>query len=436
MQTHPHDLSRVIVRLLKDPSEIDRWNETVATEHYLKSSRMMGEQLRYVAELNGYWVACIGWSAAALKLSDRSTFVGWTPIQERQRLHLVAQNARFLILSTVKIANLASRVLALNLRELSADWQREYGHPIWMAETFVEEGRNDGTCYRACNWTEVGKTKGFRRVREGYRQHGVVKLLFMKELLPGARKRLAAQEGHPEDRPLKGIELATQPIDGSEDASRPSLFTIITTHITDPRTRRGRQYSTFCMMAILLCGIVAGETTVAGIAAWAKGLNDKEKRRLKCPGGFGAPYRTPCATNLGYFLQDLEPAGLNDAVRAWVAACGINTTTTHIAIDGKVLCGSVTPDAPAKAQLNALHVECGIVIDQVPVAEKSSEVPAGRVFAERTDLTNTIVTADAAHTNPQTATKIAEKGGSMCWPSRATNHGFSRRRKTLSPRQA
>ncbi|MDA8379085.1 MAG: DUF4338 domain-containing protein [Planctomycetia bacterium] len=72
----------------------------------------------------------------------------------RQRLHLIANNARFLILPGESFPNLASRLLALNLRRLSADWQAAYRHPIVLAETFVESPRFTGACYRAANWIE------------------------------------------------------------------------------------------------------------------------------------------------------------------------------------------------------------------------------------------------------------------------------------------
>lgn len=59
-----------------------------------------------------------------------------------RRLHLLANNARFSILPAAgRLPNLASRVLALNLRRLSGDRQRIHGHPLLLAETFVERRR-------------------------------------------------------------------------------------------------------------------------------------------------------------------------------------------------------------------------------------------------------------------------------------------------------
>ena len=63
----------------------------------------------------------------------------------------------------VHIPNLASRILGQNLRRLSADWVAVYGHPILIAETFVDTGRFRGTCYKAAGFLPLGETRGFRR---------------------------------------------------------------------------------------------------------------------------------------------------------------------------------------------------------------------------------------------------------------------------------
>ncbi len=62
-------LSRVQVRLVSCESEQTQWNAHLEQKHYLKSSRLVGEQLRYVAEVEGQWVALLGWSAGQLSLA-------------------------------------------------------------------------------------------------------------------------------------------------------------------------------------------------------------------------------------------------------------------------------------------------------------------------------------------------------------------------------
>ena len=55
-----------------------------------------------MATLGPAWVALVGWQAAALKLTARDRWIGWTLEQQLRRLHLVAQNARFVILPALQ----------------------------------------------------------------------------------------------------------------------------------------------------------------------------------------------------------------------------------------------------------------------------------------------------------------------------------------------
>jgi hypothetical protein len=45
-------------------------------------------------------------------------------------------------------------------RRISADWQALYQHPIALLESFVDIERFRGTCYRAANWTCLGRSVG------------------------------------------------------------------------------------------------------------------------------------------------------------------------------------------------------------------------------------------------------------------------------------
>ena len=92
--------------------------------------------------MEGHWIALLGWCSAALKVGARERWIGWSPQQKQRRLKYVAQNGRFLLLTgTGEGPNLASRVLALSVRRLREDWQAVHGHPVVLAETFVDETR-------------------------------------------------------------------------------------------------------------------------------------------------------------------------------------------------------------------------------------------------------------------------------------------------------
>lgn len=142
----------------RDDSKL--WNELIERYHYLGYKPLPGAQIRYLVFGNSHLLAALGFGAAAWAVAPRDKFVGWTVQQRKRNLHLVVNNARFLILPWVTSHNLASRILAGITRQLPQDWQECYGYKPVLFETFVEQNRFRGTCYRAANWIHVGQTQG------------------------------------------------------------------------------------------------------------------------------------------------------------------------------------------------------------------------------------------------------------------------------------
>lgn len=417
MPSPSETLDRVTVRLVVTHDDQRQWDEFMCQWHYLKSGRMVGEQLRYVAEVNGVWVALLGWSAATLKSAPRRAWIGWSLVQERQRLHLLAQNSRFLMLPGNQVPNLASRILALNGARLSADWQAEYGHPVWLAETFVDQERFQGTCYRAAGWEEIGTTKGVRRDGTNWVRHGVIKRLLVKELCPDARTLLKADQ-LPDDRtPL--VTPHEIRLDGDT-----GLLKILRTLVPDPRRRKGRRFPSSTLLALLIAGMLAGMNHVEHIAAWARNLPDRILKRFGCPLWPGSgKRRVPCANTFRYFVQDLDPLHLDRAVRAWLNASDITTAGMVIAIDGKSLRGSAHLDTPARKLVSMFLTDLGITIVQRDIPDSTSEVPVVREMLADPDLVvdGAVITTDAAHTCAETAEAILKKTPTFSWSSRATN---------------
>ena len=180
-------IAEVSVRPVRDGAERAEWDRLMDAHHYLGFRCLFGGGLRHVAETaDGRWVALVGWVPGAFKISARDAWIGWAPEQQFRRLHLVANNTRFLILPGLNGGNLASRVLALSLRRLSADMEALRGHPVLLAETFVEPSRFLGTCYLAANWTALGETRGYARAHGGWEAHGVPKRILVRPLVAHA----------------------------------------------------------------------------------------------------------------------------------------------------------------------------------------------------------------------------------------------------------
>ena len=138
----------------------------------------------------------LGFGAAAWALAPRDRFIGWSPEQRRANLHLVVNNARFLIFPWVDSHNLASRLLGRVASRLRQDWHTTYGYRPVLIETFVERTRFRGTCYRAANWTHVGQTQGRGKLDRHNRRPLPVKDIFLYPLHKHFRQRLRTPQ-HP-----------------------------------------------------------------------------------------------------------------------------------------------------------------------------------------------------------------------------------------------
>lgn len=136
------------------------WNEFIDRYHYLGYKTLPGAQLRYFVKAEGRILALLGFGAAAWKTAPRDNYIGWDKPTRKKNLHLIINNARFLILPWVHSKNLGSKILSLASKRICTDWEKQYNYRPVLLETFVEKQRFKGTCYKAANWVEVGDTRG------------------------------------------------------------------------------------------------------------------------------------------------------------------------------------------------------------------------------------------------------------------------------------
>jgi Domain of unknown function (DUF4338) len=166
-------------------------NGLLEEHHYLGYTAPVGERLKYLVRAEGRPIACFVWSSAPRHLGPRDRHLGWSPEARKENLRYVAYQTRFLILPWVRVPHLASHLLGRMARQLSADWQRVYAHPIHFTETFVDTERSRGTCYRAANWTELGLTTGRGKADSTHVPNRSLKRIFGYPLVRDYRERLA-----------------------------------------------------------------------------------------------------------------------------------------------------------------------------------------------------------------------------------------------------
>ncbi len=164
--------------------------------HYLGYTRPVGEHLKYlVLGPGGRPLAALAFSSAPRHLGPRDRHIGWSTVQRRANIRLVAYNPRYLIMPWVRVPHLASHVLARVLRKLSVDWQQVYGHPVHFVETFVDPTRFKGTCYRAANWVCMGRTTGRGKADQTHRPNRTIKDVWGYPLVKDFRNLLGAGPG-------------------------------------------------------------------------------------------------------------------------------------------------------------------------------------------------------------------------------------------------
>ena len=402
-------LDRVAVRLVQE-AERPEFDRRLEAEHYLASSALVGETLRYVAELDGQWVALLTFSAPALHLKARERWIGWTPRQRARRLGLVVNHSRFLVLpERQRYPNLASRVLGLCLRRLRADWQARWGHPVLVVESFVDESHYRGTCYRACGFEDVGATAGFGRAsRDFYQAHGEPKQLYLRELRPRARNRLR-QARLPEELAVYEAEVT-----GPCPFRAPALESLLDRLGALPDARRGhglRHRQRF----VLACAAVSTLMGACGYRAFENTSKKFTQRQLKALGSQpeedDGRYYPPSDSTFQRVLNRLDAGPVATLIGGWLIEQEIGALA-QLAVDGKVLRGSGRHDGKPLQLLSAVTHHLRLTLDQIPIAEKSNEIPALAPLLQKVQPPpGVLITADAMHCQQESARCITQEWG-------------------------
>jgi hypothetical protein len=160
--------SALKVRVAGQPE--NQWFDAQMGQHHdLGAGRGVGDYLRQIVEVDGRPVALLVWGPACYALKDRDLWISWSAPQRVQRLKLIVQNRRFLLLTEKgQSPNLASQALGAALRALPQQWQGRFGYRPLLAESFTDPEAYAGTCYKASNWEPVGLSAGYSRHRADF----------------------------------------------------------------------------------------------------------------------------------------------------------------------------------------------------------------------------------------------------------------------------
>jgi hypothetical protein len=295
--------------------------------HYLGSLPKISNTIWYGAFYGDTWLALLSFSASALKCHARDHWIGWDQRLQYHRLHLIANNSRFLILPHCHHKNLATRILGLCRRRIQADWQHRFGFPLLMLETFVDPPRFKGTIYRAANWKLVGKTKGYRRIRNSYSSKSEVpKLVFLYPLQTNAKRILSGPF-------LPQLYLTGEPrmkLSADHMRSLPDFFK----NIPDPRRAAGKRHSIHVVLSIATAAVLCGMRGYKAIHDWATSQSPRVLDRFGYCFSRGK-HGVPSESTFRNVLIRVNPVELDKAFQQWNGVYGV--TDDSLCIDGKIM---------------------------------------------------------------------------------------------------
>jgi hypothetical protein len=428
-------LHQVSVRLML-AEEREAFDALLESRHYLHSARVGGQSLRYIAEVDGQWVALLVFSGAAPHTKARECQIRWTPRQRARRLHLVVNNSRFLVLpDRQRYPNLASRMLGLCLKRLNADWQQQWDHPVVLVESYVDESQYRGTCYRACGFQAVGLTAGYgRSSRDYYEEHGRPKQLYLRELRPRALRllrqgRLPAELAEHEQKvsgpcPLQATHLG-------------SLLEVFA-QFKDPRRGHGLRHR---QPFVLACAALAMLMGAGGYEAFEEECSKLSQRQLRALGCRKDPktdhYRAPSDTTFFRVLNRMDAAEFDLRVGQWMMAQEISILQA-LAIDGKCLRGSARTDGKPLQLLSAVSHHLRLTVAQQPIEEKSNEIPALQPLLRKLPkgaLEGSLITADAIQCQQQSSRFVTQElGADYLWGLKGNQSGILERAQIRLPK--
>lgn len=184
------------------------WDQLVKAYHYLGHEKTIGPRVKYLIWLGNRPVSAISFNQAAYKIGVRDKFIDWNDDEKKKHLAHLLNNNRFLILPWVNIKNLASHIMALSIRRLKTDWFQFYGKEPYLLETFVDQEKYAGTCYRASNWKYIGESGGYEKVGKTYQYHGNRKAVYLYVIKKNFKKLIGCT-----GRPCRVLKKINKPLE-------------------------------------------------------------------------------------------------------------------------------------------------------------------------------------------------------------------------------
>jgi len=388
--------------------EVEWFDVQLSHHHYLGAGRPVGDYLRQIVEVEGRVAALLVWGPACYSLKDRDLWISWSAPQRLERLKLVVQNRRFLVLADKGASpNLASQAMGAALRTLPGQWLEHFGYRPLLAESFTDPEAYAGTCYKASNWEPVGMSAGYRRHRaDFYVANDRPKRLWLRPLCPQARQQLRAVAVPADCRKgLVALSSGVLPVNREQMTSLLEVFR----HAPDPRDSNTR-YRTGPVLTLVAMALLAGRRDLAEIARFATTLTHPQRRQLGLPlkKGTRAFYQVPGYGVFYQMLTRMDPEAFATRLTGWLLNRA-GTLPQALALDGKMIRDHIGLLTLAQHEDGAPQALA--VYDQKEGTQRCEQSASVALLEKLPALDGKIITADPLHCQRKTAALIVEKGG-------------------------
>lgn len=165
--------------------------------------------------------------------------------------------------------------------------------------------------------------------------------------------------------------------------------------VPDHRSRMGQRHELRALLVFMCTGMLCGCRSLQALTSWGKRQEGALLRAMGFPRG-----RAPGYGTLQRLVSGLNVDALERALFGWAQEI-VNSRSDRqdwagLALDGKVLRGSRTDTLPGEHLLSVVAQELGITLAQADVPPKTNEAKACLPLLAGLNLTNRVVTGDAA----------------------------------------
>jgi hypothetical protein len=177
--------------------------------------------------------------------------------------------------------------------------------------------------------------------------------------------------------------------------------------LPDCRRPRRQRHRLATVLTIAIAAILAGSRGYTAIAEWAARLTQSQLKRLR--GRYNPTtgrFEPPSEPTIRRILQSADVGRVDASLSDWLL--GLTEASDAVAVDGKTLRGAVREDATRVHLLSAFLHGQGLTVAQREIPAKTNEIPEIKPLLEPLDLSGRVVTADALHTQRETARFLVE----------------------------